>query len=899
MPGDFGAGVFGAERPAIPDYELLEVLGRGGMGVVYKALHKRLNRIVALKMILSGSHASPQERKRFQTEVEAVAQIHHPNIVHIYHVADWEGRPFYTFEYLEGGSLARRLKEKGVLPPLQAAQLVEILSRAIDAAHRRGIIHRDLKPANVLLTASGDPKIADFGLAKRLDSESGQTQSGMILGTPDYMAPEQAGGLNKLIGPATDIHALGALLYEQLTGRPPFRSTTALDTILKVANEEPAPPSSASMKIPRDLVTICMKCLEKDPKRRYATAGDLAEDLRRFQAGESILARPMGWGERAIRYVKKHRRLSTAAAIVITAACFSLFLESAIRAGRYLFSRPSVTNSIPKINGNQPSPLPDDLKWIPLDAKGFTSVRISEIIETETFNRVVKSFFPAERISMADFLGGLTPLFGSHPQEIERLTLVYPDSSSPSQSSAGLSDSTITIISTRHPYNRRDVIESLDRSNSTGKWQMTEPAGADPEHYESADPAGRSIRFLNDHVYAFASKIDGKNPLAGFQAHDPTLTGPLDEPLSWAARVDHLIVLGFHPTPEVLNESFKDSGFGKLTRRLTSFQNLEALGLSIDLKSGSAKQAVGDALLLDLKLTFPDDSQAAKGEESVRKLVEEARQSLRALLQQSDKLQEWAGFSPRLVGEFELALQTTKISREGRAVLISQDFRTDLGAVVKEIQENTLKNARQAITRQVLAINLGRIGTALQSYHGVHNHFPAAAIHDKDGKPLLSWRVELLPYLGANDLYKQFHLDEPWDSPHNRSLIDKMPEIYGVTTVGEKKEPQTYFQIFVGPKTPFEGRRQPRVPESFPDGAAQTFLVVEARDPVVWTKPVELPYEIKGNLPNLGGLVPDGFYALMADGAIRFIPKSLSEETLRAVITPAGGEKLGSDWPDR
>jgi WD40 repeat protein len=285
------------------------------MGVVYKARQVRLNRLVALKMILVAEHAGPQELARFQTEAEAVARLQHPNIIQIYEVGEQDGRPFFSLEFAEGGSLAGKL-DGTPLPARQAAHLVETLARAIHAAHQRGIIHRDLKPANVLLTADGTPKITDFGLAKKLEDSAGQTASGAILGTPSYMAPEQAGGKRQEVGPAADVYALGAILYELLTGRPPFKAANPLDTLMQVVADDPVPPTQLQSKTPRDLETICLKCLQKLPGKRYATALELADDLRRFQAGEPIRARPVGTAERAVKWVK--RRPATAALLAVS-----------------------------------------------------------------------------------------------------------------------------------------------------------------------------------------------------------------------------------------------------------------------------------------------------------------------------------------------------------------------------------------------------------------------------------------------------------------------------------------------------------------------------------------------------------------------------------------------------
>jgi serine/threonine protein kinase/WD40 repeat protein/tetratricopeptide (TPR) repeat protein len=315
------ADLAAADLPTVPGYEILKELGRGGMGVVYWAWQPGLNRVVALKMVLAGAHAGSQELARFRTEAEAVARLQHPHIVQVYEVGRLDNCPYMALEYVDGGSLAQKLAGTP-LPANQAAQLLETLGRAIHYAHQRGIVHRDLTPANVLLTADGVPKITDFGLAKIL-GEGVHTQSGAILGTPSYMAPEQARGQTRKAGPAADVYALGAILYEMLVGRPPFRAETRLETILQVQSVEPVPPSRLQPKLPRDLETICLKCLEKDPQCRYGSAAELAEDLERFLDGRPIQAHSVSLRELAWRWC---RRNPVIAGLSTSVAALSLVL---------------------------------------------------------------------------------------------------------------------------------------------------------------------------------------------------------------------------------------------------------------------------------------------------------------------------------------------------------------------------------------------------------------------------------------------------------------------------------------------------------------------------------------------------------------------------------------------
>ncbi len=308
----------------VPGYDILKMLGRGGMGVVYQARQVKLNRLVALKMVLAGVHAGTEQLARFQREAEAVARLSHRNIVQIHEVGEHDGLPFFVMEFVQGGTLAGKL-QSGPLPPREAAQLLETLARAVQHAHQQGVIHRDLKPANILLAEqpaeNAVAKIADFGLAKLLDNDAEATPSGAVMGTPGYMAPEQAQGRSRQVGPATDVYGLGAILYACLTGRPPFQAKDPLDIILQVLNDEPVSPSQVRPGLPADLVSICLKCLDKRPGRRYASALALADDLRRFLDGEPIRARPTSLSQRAVKWARRR----PAAALGLALVAFLIF----------------------------------------------------------------------------------------------------------------------------------------------------------------------------------------------------------------------------------------------------------------------------------------------------------------------------------------------------------------------------------------------------------------------------------------------------------------------------------------------------------------------------------------------------------------------------------------------
>jgi WD40 repeat protein/predicted Ser/Thr protein kinase len=352
LKGTTPVRVSASALPQVPGYNMIEELGRGGMGVVYLAWQSWPNRMVALKMIRAEAAADPRELARFRTEAEAVARLEHPNIVRLYEVGTHDGRPFFSLEYIQGGNLGEALRGEP-LPPRTAAALLEVLARAVHYAHQRGVVHRDLKPANVLIANCGlriadsktsanpqsairspqsqesaIPMITDFGLARLVAEGAGPTLTGDVFGTPSYMAPEQADGRNKDVGPSIDIYALGAILYEVLTGNPPFSGVSAMDTLVQVKFVDPVPPGRIQPGLPRDLETICLKCLHKDPRKRYASAEDLADDLRRYLDGKPVLARPVGALQRGLKWARRRPAVATLLAFSAAILLFGFPLVS-------------------------------------------------------------------------------------------------------------------------------------------------------------------------------------------------------------------------------------------------------------------------------------------------------------------------------------------------------------------------------------------------------------------------------------------------------------------------------------------------------------------------------------------------------------------------------------------
>jgi hypothetical protein len=611
-----------APPPTIPGYEIQEVLARGGMGVIYLARQLEPSRLVALKMILSGEHASADELARFHAEAELAAQLQHPNIVTIHEVSQCQGRPYLTLEYIEGGSLAGYLKEHKKLKPRQAAELVHQLARAVQFAHKREVLHRDLKPANILLAPHPDedeaplpwvPKVTDFGLAKPLKSMTGaagpRTQTGAILGTPRYMAPEQVKAKKGKVGPAADVYALGAILYEVLTGKPPFDEGSTVDILLKVATQEPTPPRKLRPKIPRDLETICLKCLQKDPERRYASAQELAEDLRRFLDGKPIRARPEGMLARAGRLLKRRKDLAFLASGVLLALCLSVVVLAVWRP----FGGAAPATS----PGTRPSPetqLPPDLQLVRQDGGVFLSIRVGDLWKRTRLMNQAKQFFQdlVRQPELAKFQKVLEQqeqefqqATGLRTEDVERVTV----SLSLAKILGGGRGGIRYIVTTSRPYDWGKLktafpkmLGPCDEKEYRGKQALVPRQGM----------VGAICAF-NERILFFTDE-DFRQVLDQ-HAKTPEQDGPLRKAVELAAG-KHLFVLGINPARKDVAKVLE----GK-PAAWQGLAGLDSASLALDLPPTDGPDSPLTGFQLELVLSFLDEAGARRGQKSAQAML--------------------------------------------------------------------------------------------------------------------------------------------------------------------------------------------------------------------------------------------------------------------------------------
>jgi hypothetical protein len=684
------------------------------------------------------------------------------------------------------------------------------------------------------------------------------------------MAPEQAGGKKREIGPATDVYALGAILYELLTGRPPFKAEMPLDTLLQVMSEEPVPPRRLSAAVPCDLETICLKCLRKEQAQRYASAEELADDLRRYLAGEPIRARAMTRWERTVRCFK-HRR---GVALVLAGALTALLLFAAIRVASQFLAEPTFSNiNSPPLT---PQPLPADLDLVPRDAFGFLSIRPADLWTSEAFRGLLRELvvqFPEGAAEINRWRAEAEKEFAFAPRPsfstgVERGTMVLLEPEWPPGPTG------LMILTTARPFSQTKLQTTLLTPH---KFEAREHKGR--TYYVQLGKKGMALWRVNERTFVVSFSMGA----ADVQLQEyfdrlpaPNSAGPLRPALDLAAQ-NQTLVIGLNPD------------------RATAARWVDFLApQSAPARPLAEMQSVAVALdaaspRFELRLTFADEVRARQG----RQAAEEVREPVRSILKefvfrkQPPSMESWGLDGPSgilvafLFNELAQQLPAAELKQQDREVHLSLPLQTDLRA---GHQAELRRRLKDLAARTYSVNNLKQLVIALHSYEQVYGRLPPAVITAKDGKPLYSWRVAILPFVEEDALHRQFNLDEPWDSPHNIKLLEKMPPVF-TPIRGPMKEPgKTYYQTFVGNGAAFDPPKAIRLPH-FNDGTSNTFLVVEAGEAVPWTKPVDLSYDPKQPLPKLGGLFPNGFHAAFADGSVFFVPQGLKEQSLRAYIT--------------
>jgi hypothetical protein len=700
------------------------------------------------------------------------------------------------------------------------------------------------------------------------------------------MAPEQAQGNSKEIGPATDVYALGAILYECLTGRPPFKAANWYDTLKQVVNDEPVPPRRLQSKTPADLEAVCLKCLEKQPGGRYATAHDLAQDLRSYLDGKPVKPRPVGVARRVVR---RAARAAARRPGIVMAVLASVTLG--LLAG-FLWPRLPVSSiSLPptpdliSLPATEPDPLPPDLALVPPDAVGFVSVREADLMEAPQFgelrDRIAKDNRQADQLIEAGFTA-VPALLGIEPAEVERATLVFLET--PRNNSSY--QSYLMIVSTKKPY------------DPVGRPMLTNLLKALPAF---------ALQPLNDHLLLVGPSEEVLREFSKRTA-TPQPQGRLAAALRVAAQVRYHAVIGLNLPSEYL-KTFGEKLPANFQKDVLPVTETQTANIALTLAPLAPDAGGGLVLQIDARLTFADAIRAKSGLEAVSAGLALLQAHLTQLkerlanheIKPEDLARQLSGASPLGFASLQFldpavyALVKAKVEQQNDTVHVLLSFRTDAPVLdVNGFRFDAQAWVKDANNRTSRVRRLEAIGKGLKQYDEVRGRLPPAELRGPDGRPLLSWRVLLLPYLGQEKLFHQFRLDEPWDGPNNRLLLEQMPSVYAAPAETSATS-TTPYQVLVAKGTPFEVGLDLSLKKLL--GRKKTcILVVEAGETVPWTKPIDLPVSPEGPPPKLGGQSGEpGFAALFADGSARFFRDPVNGAVFRALLRSDGDEKIDVD----